>query len=320
LYLPVTLVVPILNEIESLPDLLQALKAQTHRPSEIIFSDAGSTDGSADLIKAWWNKERWHGAKCSVLSLPGAMPGAGRNAGIRAASNNWIAFIDGGIVPAIDWLEQVSRCAIQKNVSAVFGVCHFSASTPFSKAICALSYGHGSQHAVIPASLFKREVFDTVGEFIPSLRAGEDLIWMASFYSCYGEREVCTNAQVSYVHFPNSWQHAFSKWYITELNCSLAGIKNLHHMIYLLGLPLIYLGVFSGGYYGAIGLLFYLLLRGVYDPFRRSKDSPWWGQQPRAALIAIPMAAMLDLAKWSGILRGVSHRCILNVVRLRRQK
>ena len=40
---PVSLVVPVLNEAESLPDLLQALKAQSHRPDEIIFTDAGST-------------------------------------------------------------------------------------------------------------------------------------------------------------------------------------------------------------------------------------------------------------------------------------
>ena len=101
---PVSLVIPILNEAESLPELLQALKAQSHRPDEIIFSDAGSTDGSPALIEAWWRDQGWEHGSCRVLLRPGAMPGAGRNAGVRAARNEWIAFIDGGITPASDWL------------------------------------------------------------------------------------------------------------------------------------------------------------------------------------------------------------------------
>lgn len=34
---PVTLVIPILNEADSLPELLNALKEQDHLPDEIIF-------------------------------------------------------------------------------------------------------------------------------------------------------------------------------------------------------------------------------------------------------------------------------------------
>ena len=83
----VTVVAPILNEANSLPQLLAALKAQTHRPRELIFSDAGSTDGSVALIENWWRTERWEKTDCQMLRRPRAMPGAGRNAGVRAASN-----------------------------------------------------------------------------------------------------------------------------------------------------------------------------------------------------------------------------------------
>lgn len=302
---PVTLVVPILNEAESLPELLQALKAQSHRPDEIIFSDAGSTDGSPALIEDWWRREGWENATCSVLSRHGAMPGAGRNAGVRVARNDWIAFIDGGITPASDWLEQLCRQALAKQVPAVFGVCHFSAQAPFAKAVCALSYGHGAVHPVIPASLFSRRVFAEIGEFPSHLRAGEDLVWMDALQARYGASEVCSNARVSYVHFPKGWKQALRKWRITELHCTLAGVRVGQQMVYLFGLPALYA---LAGYDGSIGgavFLAYLLLRGVIDPTRRSLDRPWWGKNLGPALIAIPLATALDLAKWVGILQGI---------------
>lgn len=302
---PVTLVIPILNEAESLPELLQAIKAQTHPPDEIVFCDAGSTDGCPDLIERWWHCEGWEGGHCSVLAKPGAMPGAGRNAGVRAARNEWIAFIDGGITPASDWLEQLCRHAQATQAPAVFGVCHFSAQAPFAKAVCALSYGQGSVHPVIPASLFDRRVFVEIGDFPAHLRAGEDLVWMATLQACYGGREVCPAAQVSYTHFPTGWRQALRKWRVTELHCVLAGVRTGQQAVYLLGLPVLYVLAVAGGSVGAAVFLAYLLLRGVIDPARRSLDRPWWGQQPGAALIALPLGPALDIAKWAGIVQGI---------------
>ncbi len=305
---PVTLVIPILNEAESLPELLEAIKAQSHRPDEIIFSDAGSTDGGPALIDAWWHREGWANANCRVLVRLGAMPGAGRNAGVHAARNDWIAFIDGGITPASDWLEQLCRYVLEAQVPAVFGVCHFSAQAPFAKAICALSYGHGAVHPVIPASLFGRRVFDEVGEFPSHLRAGEDLVWMAALQERYGAREVCSAARVSYTHFPMGWRQAVRKWRVTELHCVLAGVRTGQQVVYLLGLPALYSAASFGGNTGGAVFVAYLLLRGVIDPTLRSADRPWWGGRPGAALLALPMATALDIAKWLGIVQGIGLR------------
>ncbi len=65
----ITLVVPMLNEARTLPDLLSTLKAQTRRPDELIFVDAGSSDGSADLVRQWWTSEGWPGLGCQVITL-----------------------------------------------------------------------------------------------------------------------------------------------------------------------------------------------------------------------------------------------------------
>ena len=302
----VTLVIPILNEAASLPELLRALKAQSHRPDDIIFSDAGSTDGSPDMIAAWWQSEGWSGADCRVLFQPGAMPGAGRNAGVRAARNDMIAFIDGGIAPADDWLAELWQHQTRTQAPAVFGVCHFSAATRFAKAVCALSYGHGAVHPVIPASLFTRRVFSEVGEFPEHLRAGEDIFWVNAFIARYGQREVCPRARVAYTHFPLTWGQALKKWRITERHCVVAGVRTAQQAVYLFALPVLYGLAALGGTPGRSVFAVYLLLRGVIDPRRRSADRPWWRGRPSAALIAPVLAAALDIAKWAGILEGIA--------------
>jgi hypothetical protein len=304
----VTLIVPILNEADSLPELLQALTVQSHRPNEIIFSDAGSTDGSTVLIENWWRREGWANGSCRVLLRLGAMPGAGRNAGLHFARNDWIAFIDGGITPANDWLEQLCQHARTTQVPAVLGVCHFSARMPLSKAVCALSYGQGTLHPVIPASLFNRQVFAEIGEFSECVRAGEDLLWLALFRARYGELKVCSAARVMYTHFPTSWSQTLRKWRVTELNCVLAGVRTGQQAVYLVGLPTLYALAFNGNKFGVAGFLVYLLFRGAIDPIRRSSDRPWWGHQPVAVFIALPLGIMLDIAKWVGIVQGIGIR------------
>lgn len=301
---PVTLVVPILNEAASLPTLLLALKAQSHRPDEIIFSDAGSCDGSTTLIEAWWCREGWENASCCILSRPGAMPGAGRNAGVHAARNDWVAFIDGGITPADDWLEQLCRHAMAKKIPAVFGVCRFTAETAFQRTLCALSNGLGAVHPVVPASLFRKEVFTTAGYFPEHLRAAEDLLWVSRYESAYGARVVCWNAEVLYRHFPMTWLEAARKWQMAEYFSVLAGVRIRQQATFLMLLPLLYAALLSGTTWGAMVFSAYLILRGIADPVRRSRPWQWWGGHPRTIFMAIPMCALLDAAKFAGIIRA----------------
>lgn len=300
----VAVVVPILNEAGSLPQLLAALQAQTYRPKELIFSDAGSTDGSPALIERWWRQEQWPGATCQVLSIPGAMPGAGRNAGVRVAQSEWIAFLDAGIDPEPAWLERLCEYAREHQAPAVFGMCRFSADAYFERAVCALSQGQGSVHSVVPASLFHRKVFEEVGFFPEHLRAAEDLSWSNRVVGRYGQRIVCTDAIVFYTHFPSSLGQAMRKWKLAEYQSVLAGVRLSQQRLSLIGLPLVYAALLSGTVAGGAVFILYLLIRGVIDPFRRSEEHPWWGRHPGALLVAPGVAAALDLAKFAGIVQA----------------
>ena len=304
----VTLVIPILNEASSLLELLESIRAQTLLPDEVIFCDAGSTDSSPEIIREWWNLKSWSSTSLEIILLPGAMPGAGRNAGIRSAKNNWIAFLDGGIIPQVDWLRNLCIFAKNTGAQAVFGLCNFSGHTPFSRAVCALSYGEGSSHPVIPASLFSRCVFEKVGYFQEQLRAGEDILWLRHFLAHYKTRHICFEAQVSYIQFPNNWLKAARKWRMYEYHCVKAGVRGVQQYLYLLAMPLVLFSVFEEGAYGWGLLLAYLVLRGIIDPIRRSKSKPWWGSSLRAALIAPLLVLLLDTSKWCGIVQGMTSK------------
>ncbi|MBN1890612.1 MAG: glycosyltransferase [Thermoflexales bacterium] len=92
--LKLSVIIPTLNEAAYLPALLDALKAQTRQPDEIIVADAGSTDGTADLARA-------RGATV----VPGGKPGPGRNAGARVAKGDVFLFFDADVQPPPAFIE-----------------------------------------------------------------------------------------------------------------------------------------------------------------------------------------------------------------------
>src|SRR6202521_1454591 len=79
--LPVTIVIPTLNEAAQICEAVGAAKWA----SEVIVVDGGSTDGTPDLARS---------AGATVLEVPRRTIAAQRNAGIVAARNNWILALD----------------------------------------------------------------------------------------------------------------------------------------------------------------------------------------------------------------------------------
>lgn len=93
----VTLIIPTFNEEEYLPALLTSIREQTHQPEAIIIADAHSTDQTRAIAKAF-------GAQV----VDGGMPGAGRNAGARAATTDLLFFLDADAV--FSHPEMLERC------------------------------------------------------------------------------------------------------------------------------------------------------------------------------------------------------------------
>jgi hypothetical protein len=189
-------------------------------------------------------------------------------------------------------------------LAAIFGLCDFFAEGAIAKAACALSYGMGSEHPVLPASLFHRSVFTKTGMFEEQLRAGEDIKWMALLESWSGPKVVCTGARVHYRVFPDSIHAIGRKWYLYKVHVFKAGIGGKYDLLQLAvvigGLIMLFLSL----QLAAWGLFVYALLRGVVDPVRRSKQRKWWDGKLSSLVLAPVVALTIDAAKLAATLQN----------------
>jgi glycosyltransferase involved in cell wall biosynthesis len=83
----VSIVIPCHNAERWISAALESALGQTYPNTEVIVVDDGSTDGSLKVIKQFDKNVRW-------LSTPNRGPSAARNVGLRAATGEWIQFLD----------------------------------------------------------------------------------------------------------------------------------------------------------------------------------------------------------------------------------
>jgi glycosyltransferase involved in cell wall biosynthesis len=298
----ISVVIPMLNETSNLEPLLEALMNQTYQPDDIIFVDAGSTDGSPLLVVDWWKSNGSKAGACHVISRQGAFPGGARNFGIRTASSDWIAFLDCGIVPDENWLAALVQCADDGKAKAVFGVCRFVPKEDrMSQALCALSYGEGKLWNVLPASIVHRSVFESIGGFREELRSAEDIEWFKRFERRYGPRFTCKQAIVTYSNFPATLRKAVVKWFVYARNTVRAGVW-IRHQLIVCAVWFMVIGVSFINWGTALVVLFaYTATRGVLTPLYRNGVRQVLGR-PSTLLLTYLVGFVLDLAKLSGFL------------------
>lgn len=83
----ISVIIPVLNGSQTLGACLSSLSDQTCQDFEILLVDGGSSDHSAELLRAY------PGLKARVLSQPGSGIFAAMNAGIDHARGEWLYFM-----------------------------------------------------------------------------------------------------------------------------------------------------------------------------------------------------------------------------------
>jgi glycosyltransferase involved in cell wall biosynthesis len=101
----VSVVIPAYNAAATLAGTLHALAAQDLPAPrvEVVVVDDGSADATADLV------EQFAGSAAIAVTLlrqSNQGPAAARNAGVRRARGDVIAFLDADAYPALDWLRK----------------------------------------------------------------------------------------------------------------------------------------------------------------------------------------------------------------------
>ncbi len=84
----ITVIIPSYNRCIELQRAIDSVRNQTLPPQEIIVVDDGSTDGTTEMLR----DSAFSGLK--VISQTNKGVSAARNAGIKEAQHEWIAFLD----------------------------------------------------------------------------------------------------------------------------------------------------------------------------------------------------------------------------------
>jgi glycosyltransferase involved in cell wall biosynthesis len=102
--LPISLIVTVLNESNSIGTFLDSLENQTTYPAEFVITDGGSTDSTLDILHQW----QLRGViNTRIIPLPGSGISAGRNAAIAASTYDLVAITDAGTTLDPTWLEEI---------------------------------------------------------------------------------------------------------------------------------------------------------------------------------------------------------------------
>jgi glycosyltransferase involved in cell wall biosynthesis len=170
----ISVVVPVRNGMPWLEQQMTALLEQEcPEPWEVVIADNGSTDGSQDVGHHWADRHeeiRWLDASAR------RGPAAARNAGVRAARGELLAFCDADDIAQPGWLAACVKALAEADVMA--GIFDFSSLNggPRSAPQPAAMGQFGFLPAGLSANLaVRRKALEAVGGFAEELFVGEDI-------------------------------------------------------------------------------------------------------------------------------------------------
>jgi glycosyltransferase involved in cell wall biosynthesis len=309
----VSLVIPVRNEGATISTLLRSIHSQTTPASEIVFVDGGSLDNTVELLR----KAAQEDSSLHVLEARDATPGRGRNIGIEAASNDWLALTDAGIWLEPIWLEcLMAEVGRDPSVNLVFGSYEAQTATFFQECAAAAYVSPKQQRPsgrmrgpFIASCLLHRDLWRAVGGF-PDLRAAEDLIFIER---CQLVAKIAwaPQAMVRWQLQP-TLKATFRRFELYSYHNVLAGRqRHWHYGVirkYLIALMILILAIVHSRFW-LFGLVFAAVARAAksiwnYDEQRRLT---WIFNPKRLVLVAVILAAV-DLATFVGWGRAVWHQ------------
>ena len=172
----VSVVIPCYNQAHYLGEAIESALGQAYRPVEVIVVDDGATDSTFEVATAYAE------VRCVRQANQGLA--AARNAGLRAARGEYVAFLDADdrLLPGA---VQVGAAALDAHPGVAFGVGRHGriASDGSSLPVSHRPRVEREHYAslvrrcwiAMPATvMYRRAVLDAVGAFDARLRCAED--------------------------------------------------------------------------------------------------------------------------------------------------
>jgi glycosyltransferase involved in cell wall biosynthesis len=175
-----SLVSTVFNEANRLMLTVEDLINQTLQPSEIIITDAGSTDGTLKILEEWKQHSQ---VPIIIIVEPKCNVARGRNLAIRSAKYDLIASTDFGCRFDKNWLESIITPFENKEIKIVGGsytVVEKEQNSLSAKSAYVINNGYKpdmSNSDFIPSSrsiAYKKEVFENVGGYCEWLTLAAD--------------------------------------------------------------------------------------------------------------------------------------------------
>lgn len=197
------MIVPVLNEEDSIEGLIEALNRQTRLPDEIVIGDGGSTDRTRALL----NRLLPSTPGLRVVDGPGGIS-ANRNAAIRASTYEIIACTDAGCAPDPNWLADLVA-PFDEGADWVAGFYRPAGKTMASTAAGAVMMTTEAEVDLdnfLPggsSQAFRKRAWERVGGFPEGSGVGEDTLFGEQLRSLGYRPVFVPSAQVAWEPPPN---------------------------------------------------------------------------------------------------------------------
>ncbi|MCU0466243.1 MAG: glycosyltransferase [Anaerolineae bacterium] len=240
----VSVIATVLNEGESIRQLMDSLCAQTRQPDELIIVDGGSRDTTVAVIESYRDR-----LPLRVVVEPGANISRGRNVAAQNATGEILAITDAGVRLEPAWLaELIAPFESDSALGVVAGFFFPDPQTVFEAAMGATvlpQVGDIDPATFLPSSrsvAVRRSAFEVVGGYPEWLDYCEDLIFDLRLKTVTSPFAFAPGALA---HFrPRGSIRAFYKqYYLYARGDGKADLWRKRHLIryatYLIGLPVL---------------------------------------------------------------------------------
>lgn len=201
-----------LNEKRTIHKTIRSLLRQTIKPDEIIVVDAGSEDGTIEVLK------KINTRRLKLFIKKGISRSEGRNFAIKMAKNDVVLLTDAGCVAKKDWAEKILSFFKDKKTLVVAGGYEMKAETSFEKAE-SIFLGVPKEkikYGFLPSArsmAIKKDVIRKIGGFNPKLSgAAEDTEFCYRLVKNGVKIEVAGKGRVIW-DMPNNLGEFFKKIY-----------------------------------------------------------------------------------------------------------
>ncbi len=213
----ISIIIPVYNVRNYLSRCLDSVISQTYKNLEIILVNDGSTDDSLEICSNYTAKD----SRIKIIDKEKGGVAAARNAGIKAASGEWISFVDSDDYIDPDTYEIALYTALEKNAKLVqWNLIHFTETTTIPE-VNSINEGFVDLTEnnelswifnTVYTKLIHRDLFDKFeSPFVDGLSIVEDLCFSYRLFNRAGKFYYLDNCFYHYYSREKSIMHSIEE-------------------------------------------------------------------------------------------------------------